>query len=84
MIKIISQELKECENSDWSKTQVLEVFYKIWKDTWRFLLKDYNATNAKEQKALMKQIKEQITLDYSERLRLRKLPDNEWVYPNTI
>jgi len=66
MIKILSQEIKECEDTKWNKTIVLEIYYKIKKDTWRFLLKDYNATTKKQHNGYIKEIKEQIAKQYLE------------------
>jgi len=64
MIKFTSDQIRECENQDWYKTFVREIYYTIWKESWRFLLKDYNASNKKEHNAYTKQIKEQISKQY--------------------
>ena len=41
-MKIKSKEIKECENTDWSKTIVLDLQYTHKWETWRVLVKDYH------------------------------------------
>lgn len=66
-MKIISTQLQECEMTDGSKTNVLEVFYKIGKETWRALLKDYNPQDEKEEKRLLKELKAKIKEAFDKR-----------------
>ncbi len=54
--------VKSCENPDGSKTQVLDLSYKIGWETGRVLLKDYNY---KHHTKYIKQIKEQIRVWYN-------------------
>lgn len=41
-MKISKKEIKECENTDWTKTMVLDLEYTHKKVTWRILVKDYD------------------------------------------
>ena len=63
-VSITSQELKECDNQDNTKSMVLEIFYKIGKEKGRFLLKDYNAKTKKEHNDYIKQFKEAAIKQY--------------------
>lgn len=56
-VRIKGYQIKQCENPDGSKTQVLDLSYKIGWETWRVLLKDYNY---KYHTKYLNQLKEKI------------------------
>ncbi len=56
-MKIISKEIKECENSDSTKTLVLEIIYSHKWETWKLLIKDYEE---KYEKKVIKQLRKKV------------------------
>lgn len=63
MYKIISKEVKVCTDSEGKETKVLELFYSIWKDTWKVLVKEYNEEH---EETILKQIKKAVMKQYKE------------------
>lgn len=64
-VKIVKEEIRECTNSDWTKTDVLELYYTIGKETGRVLLKDYNAESPEDHKLYLDQIISKIHEQYN-------------------
>lgn len=73
-IRIKGYQVKQCENPDGSKTQVLDLSYKIGWETWRVLLKDYNW---KHHTKYINQIKDQIRVWYEKFITNKQENDNK-------
>lgn len=62
-MKVIKKQIKKCENSDWSKTNVLDLLYTHKKKEWRVLVKDYDDANYN---VILKQIRKAVKEQYDE------------------
>jgi hypothetical protein len=56
-MKIISKEIKECENTDSTKTIVLDITYSHKGEKWRLLVKDFEEKNEKK---IIKQLRKKV------------------------
>ena len=66
-IKIIKKEVKTCENTDWNKTLVLHLQYKIKGLKWEVNIKDYE-DNEHNYKKVLEKVKKHIREAYKQRL----------------
>lgn len=57
-MKIINREVKACENTDWTFTNVLEINYSHKWETGKILIRDYNPELEKE---YLKELRKQVS-----------------------
>lgn len=69
-MKILSKQIKECEETNWTKTTVLDLVFSYKHRKWRVLIRDYFNDN-KTYAHIIKNLKEEIVKAYRE-WRLKK------------
>ena len=62
-MKIINKEIKECENTDGTKTYVLDLEYTHRWETWKILIKDYKEEFYEE---YLQELRKQVRNLYTE------------------
>lgn len=60
-MKIKSKEIKDCENPDGTRTNVLDLQYTYKWETWRVLVKDYDD---KFYSKILKQLRQEVRNNY--------------------
>lgn len=74
-IKIKHKEVKTCENTNWTKTLVLHLKYKLWDLNWEVNVKDYEDNEYNYNKVLS-QLKKHIKEWYKKYLENKITPFN--------
>ena len=61
-MKVISKEIKDCEETNWDKVQVLDLKYTHKGETGRVLIHDYDDVNYKE---ILKRLRVEVKNHYA-------------------